>query len=227
MKIFKLQHKVYRNCFKVIKAYTFSVIFLAMNIGLAGASEAESKTILAFGDSLIAGYGLNAEDGFSHQLEKTLNQQGLKVRVINAGLSGDTTSAGLSRLEWVLSAVNNGRPDLVIVELGANDALRGVPPKIARDNLDSMLALLSKAKLKVLLTGMMAPPNLGLDYSNAFNPMYAELAKKHDATLYPFFLDGVAAKIELNQEDGMHPNPQGVRIIVGKITPYILEIFKK
>jgi len=220
-------HRIYKTGFEVIKYYALSIIILTMNMVAANASDLKEITVLAFGDSLTAGYGLKTEDGFTHQLEQKLKNHGIQVNVINAGLSGDTTSGGLSRLEWVLASANGGQPDLVILELGGNDALRGVAPKIARDNLDNMLAILTKARLKILLTGMLAPPNMGPDYAQNFNPIYADLSKKYQTFLYPFFLDGVAGNPSLNQDDGMHPNPEGVRIIVDNITPQILNILQK
>jgi acyl-CoA thioesterase-1 len=139
------------------------------------------------------------------------------VRVINGGLSGDTTSGGLARLDWALA----DDPDLVIVELGANDALRGIAPAVTRENLDAILGKLKAAGVDVLLAGMRAPPNLGDDYALDFDGMFADLATKHDVALYPFFLADVAAVPRLNQDDGMHPNPDGIATIVENIVPYV------
>jgi len=202
------------NAFK----YTFFTILYV----IASASHAqEAKKIIAFGDSLTAGAGLDQGEGFTDQLEDTLNQYGLKVDVVNAGVSGDTSSGGLARLEWVLDSVDN--IDLVILELGANDALRGLPPKITRRNIDKMVSILKERKIPTLLAGMVAPPNFGEQFISEYNPIFPDVAKKYDVLLYPFFLDGVAGIRELNQSDLMHPNPRGVKIIVDKIAPYVLE----
>jgi acyl-CoA thioesterase I len=185
-----------------------------------GAMAGEAKTIVGFGDSLMAGYGLEQADSFTVQLEKKLKSDGLDATVVNAGVSGDTTTGGRSRLAWTLDGQAK-RPDLVILELGANDALRGVSPDLTADNLDSMLAELRKRHIPVLLAGMMAPPNMGRDYEDQFNAIYPRLARKYGVAFYPFFLDGVAADAKLNQADGMHPNPAGVKIVVRKFAPYV------
>lgn len=179
------------------------------------------RIILAFGDSLTAGYGLPAAEGFTRQLEDALKAQGLNVRVHNAGVSGDTSSGGRSRLGWVLSSLKD-KPDLVILELGANDALRGIDPKLTRQNMDAMLTELKQQNLNVLLAGMHAPRSLGAAYYNAFDAIYPDLAKKHGVPLYPFFLDGVAGNPKLNQQDGIHPNKEGVAQIVKRITPHVV-----
>ncbi|GIX17352.1 MAG: arylesterase [Rhodothalassiaceae bacterium] len=176
--------------------------------------------ILGFGDSLMAGYGLDPADGFTAQLEAALRAEGLAVTVINAGVSGDTTSAGRARLAWVLDGLDR-RPDLVLLELGANDALRGIDPAITRANLEAMLTLLAERNLRVLLIGMRAPPNLGPDYRARFDAIHPELAARFGVCLYPFFLDGVAADPALNQADGIHPNAAGVREIVARIAPVV------
>lgn len=178
------------------------------------------RVILAFGDSLTAGYGLPATEGFTRQLENALKAQGLNVRVHNAGVSGDTSSGGRSRLGWVLSSLKE-KPDLVILELGANDALRGVDPKVTRENMDAMLTELKKRDLNVLLAGMYAPRGLGAAYYKAFDAIYPDLAKKHGVPLYPFFLDGVAGDPKLNQRDGIHPSKEGVAQIVKRISPHV------
>lgn len=178
------------------------------------------RLVLAFGDSLTADYGLPAADGFTRQLEDALKAQGLNVRVHNAGVSGDTSSGGRSRLGWVLSSLGQ-KPDLVILELGANDALRGIDPKITRENIDAMLTELGKRNVPVLLAGMYAPRGLGAAYYKAFDAIYPELAKKHGVALYPFFLEGVASNPSLNQADGIHPNKAGVAEIVKRIAPHV------
>ncbi|HEY4545775.1 MAG TPA: arylesterase [Pedomonas sp.] len=182
--------------------------------------KGQPRVVLAFGDSLTAGYGLPATEGFTRQLENALKAQGLNVRVHNAGVSGDTSSGGRSRLGWVLSSLKE-KPDLVILELGANDALRGVDPKVTRENMDAMLTELKKQDLNVLLAGMYAPRGLGATYYKSFDSIYPDMAKKHAVPLYPFFLDGVAGDPKLNQRDGIHPNKDGVAQIVKRIAPHV------
>lgn len=182
-------------------------------------AEAGTTEIVAFGDSLSAGYGVGPGESFPEQLQAALREKGYSVEVINAGVSGDTTSGGLARLEWSVPT----EAELVIVELGANDALRGLSPQIARDNLEKILERLNERGQEVILAGMMAPPNMGPDYAESFNPIYGELAEEYDVTLYPFFLTGVAAKADLNQDDGMHPNAEGIAVIVENILPVVTE----
>ena len=183
------------------------------------AMAAEPLRILAFGDSLTAGFGLPDADGFVPQLQSALADKGITARVINAGVSGDTTAGGLARLDWALA----DDPQLVIVELGANDGLRGLDPKTTAANLDGILAKLEAQKRAVLLAGMKAPRNLGTEYTTAFDAIYPDLAARHKVTLYPFFLDGVATDPQLNQEDGIHPNAAGVKVVVGHMLPYVLK----
>jgi acyl-CoA thioesterase-1 len=180
-------------------------------------ARAEPLRIVALGDSLTAGYGLEPAESFTIQLEKALKARGHDIVIVNAGVSGDTSSDGLARVDWSVGE----DADAVIVELGANDALRGVDPAITREALDGLLARLGERGLPVLLAGMLAPPNLGRDYGAKFNPVYPELAAKHGTLLYPFFLDGVAARPDLNQSDGTHPNAEGVAIIVERIVPSV------
>lgn len=201
------------------------VLSLAVLVAAVAPAQAAQKLILAFGDSLTAGYGLGPAEGFVPRLEARLRADGLDVKVHNAGVSGDTTTGGKARLAWVLAALK-AKPDLVILELGANDALRGIDPKLTRANLDAMLADLKRRNIRVLLAGMMAPRNLGQDYARTFDPIYPTLAKAHGVALYPFFLDGVAANPKLNQADGMHPNPQGVTVIVGKLAPVVKQALR-
>ncbi len=205
------------NITKTIKLFALFLLFSAIKVQ---SIMAEDFTILAFGDSLTAGYGLPHEQGFTHQLERELKRLGHNVTVINGGVSGDTTSGGLARLEWLLSA---GRPDLVILELGANDALRGITPEITRANMEKMLSILEQAKIRTLVAGMIAPPNMGGEYGREFNRIFPELSKKYNDGLYPFFLEGVAGNPELNQSDAIHPNSDGVAVIVKNIIPYIAE----
>lgn len=173
--------------------------------------------IVGFGDSLMAGYLLPSGAAFPQQLEKALNDKGVEVSIENAGVSGDTTTGGLSRIDW---SVPDGT-DLVILELGANDALRGIEPDITEKNLDEMLARLKQRGISVILAGMMAPPNMGKDYAAKFNPIYPKLAQKYGVPLYPFFLDGVATRKDFLLEDGMHPNEKGVETMVSRFMPTI------
>ncbi len=178
---------------------------------------AEPYRIVGFGDSLMAGYGLNPGEGFTEKLQAALKANGHDVVIANAGVSGDTTSGGLSRLDW---SVPDGT-ELVILELGANDMLRGVAPDITEKNLDAMLARLKARGIPVLLAGMMAAPNLGPDYQAAFDSIYPRLAEKYGVPLYPFFLDGVAAQSSLQLPDGMHPNAAGIDAMVSRILPLV------
>jgi acyl-CoA thioesterase-1 len=183
-------------------------------------ARATGPLIWAFGDSLTAGYGLPPADGFTRQLELALHKAGVPATVRNGGISGDTAAQGRARLLWGLRGLGR-KPDLVIVELGANDMLRGLPPTQAAANLDLILAELKRRDIRVLMAGMKASPNLGPDYVRAFDAIYPALARKYGASLYPFFLDGVAGKRALIQADGLHPNAQGVRIIVARMVPVI------
>ncbi|MHB9447450.1 arylesterase [Mesorhizobium sp. RSR565B] len=192
------------------------VLFVTL-CGAISSVRAETFTIVGFGDSLMAGFGLGPGDGFTDKLQAALRAKGHDVTVANAGVSGDTSSGGLARLDW---SVPNGTR-LVILELGANDMLRGVSPSITEKNLDDMLAKLKARKIAVLLAGMRAAPNLGADYQNAFDAIYPKLAAKYDVPLYPFFLDGVAAQSGLQLEDGLHPNPKGVAVMVERILPAV------
>lgn len=189
-----------------------AILFLTIQTAVAA-----PVTILALGDSLMAGLGLEASEAFPAKLETALKAKGLDVRIVNAGVSGDTAAAGLARLDWALTDDVDG----LIVELGANDALRGLDPKQTEAALDGILATAAVRKLPVLIAGMQAPANLGPDYVAAFDALYPRLAEKHGAILYPFFLDGVAVEPSLNQADGIHPNGKGVEIIVERIMPSV------
>ena len=173
--------------------------------------------LVALGDSLTAGYQLPPGTGFPEQLGAKLAEKSYNVIVNNAGVSGDTTSGGLARLDWALEADT----DAVILELGPNDALRGIDPALTRRNLEAIIVAIHKRGIKILLAGTLAPPNMGPDYAAAFNPIYPELADKHGLLLYPFFLDGVAAQPELTLSDGMHPTAEGIGIIVEAILPSV------
>jgi acyl-CoA thioesterase I len=181
------------------------------------AVAAKPIKMVVLGDSLSAGLGLSGSAAFPEQLQKALQANGIAVDMTNAGVSGDTSSGGRDRLDW---SVPDGT-DAVIVELGANDALRGIDPKITREALTDIVTRLKARKIAVLLCGMLAPPNYGSDYSTRFNAIYPELAKSLAVPLYPFFLDGVAADARLNQADGMHPTAEGVDVIVKKMLPTV------
>lgn len=181
---------------------------------------AEPYRIVGFGDSLMAGYGLDPGESFPEKLESALRAKGHDVVIVNAGVSGDTTSGGLARLDW--SIPENAQ--LVILELGANDMLRGVAPATVEKNLDAMLEKLTRKDMAVLLAGMRAAPNLGPDYQAAFDSIFPRLAQKHGVALYPFFLDGVAADSGLLLDDGMHPNAQGVDRMVERVLPSVERI---
>ena len=208
----------FKSTLRVILASAFLAVLLA-----GGRSPAaETFSIVGFGDSLMAGYELAAGEGFPSKLETALKERGYDVAVADAGVSGDTSSGGLSRLDW---SVPDGT-DLVILELGANDMLRGIPPEITERNLDEMIAKLKGRDIAVLLAGMVAAPNLGPDYAQAFNPIYARLAEKHGVPLVSFFLEGVAANPKLQLGDGMHPNAEGVGVMVENALPAVEKIVR-
>lgn len=193
-------------------------------ITLTGLSaKADDFKLVVLGDSLVAGYQLPAGDGFPEKLQKALAEKGHSVEVVNAGVSGDTSSGGLSRLDWSVGE----DADAVIVELGANDALRGLSPETTRKNIEEITSRLRAKGMEVLLAGMLAPRNLGPEYAEAFDPIYADVAKAHDALLYPFFLEGVALNPDLNLADGMHPNSKGVDVIVDNILPQVEALLAK
>ena len=198
----------------------------AVLLPLAAAAMADDAggdiTIVAFGDSLTAGYGLAPEDTFPVRLERALRARGIRARVVNAGLSGDTTAGGRARLDWSLA----GKPALMIVQLGGNDALRGIEPALTRANLDAIIGRIRAAGVAVVLAGMRAPPNMGDRYAREFNAIFADLARGHGVTLYPFFLEGVAARPEYSQEDGIHPNRRGVEIIVERFAPVLAQAIR-
>jgi len=190
----------------------FQRVFLAlmMTFALSCTARAETISLIGFGDSLMAGYQLPPEDAFPARLEKALKEKGFDVTIANAGVSGDTSSGGLARIDWSVPDGTKG----VILELGANDALRGIAPEETRKNIEAMITRLKDRGIAVLLAGMMAPPNMGADYAARFNPIYPELAEKYGLELYPFFLDGVVTEAKLKLEDGMHPNGDGVGVMV-------------
>lgn len=201
-----------------VAAFHFAVITFGLLFGAVDAAEARTIQLVGLGDSLMAGYQLPPGDGFPAKLEAALKAKGFDVAVADAGVSGDTTSGGLSRVDWSVPDGTDG----VILELGANDALRGIPPEQTEKNLETMIGQLKQRKIPVLLVGMLAPPNMGADYAEKFNPIYKRLADKYQLALYPFFLDGVATHADLQLSDGMHPNPKGVDVMVERILPAIV-----
>lgn len=186
----------------------------------AASAQAAGPLIWALGDSLTAGYGLPPADGFTNRLQAALRQAGVPATVRNGGITGDTSAQGRARLLWGLRGLGV-KPDLVILELGANDMLRGMPPSQTAANLDAIMAELKRRRIRVLIAGMRAAPNMGPAYARGFDPIYPRLAKRYGARLYPFFLDGVAANMALLQADGMHPNAKGVSIIIHRILPSV------
>jgi acyl-CoA thioesterase-1 len=203
------------------------VLFNGIIAGVASPAAARSGDkvvkIVAFGDSLTAGYRLKPTDAFPAQLEAALRARGHKVEVVNAGVSGDTTAAGLDRFAWAVPTDADG----VIVELGANDALRGLSPAKARENLDRILTMIRAQKQEILLAGMQAPRNLPRDYVSGFDTIFPDLAAKHGALLYPFFLERIVMKAQFNLDDGIHPNAKGVAEIVTGILPKAEELLAR
>ena len=198
---------------------------VALAVVLAAASPGAARTIrlVVLGDSLTAGLGLPPGKAFPDRLQAALRARGLDVDVLNAGVSGDTAADGLARYDWAVPA----NADALIVELGANDMLRGLEPEATKKALSAILDKAHAARLPTLIAGMRAAPNLGAEYDRAFDAIYPALAKDHDVALYPFFLDGVAGDPKLNQADGMHPTAEGVGVIVERIAPSVEEILKQ
>ncbi len=200
------------------KAYPSLILVLTAVFCLAfspGPGFAKSLSLVGLGDSLMAGYELPAEEAFPAQLEKALRDKGLDVRITNAGVSGDTSADGLARLDWSVPDGTDG----VILEFGANDALRGLSPEETEKNIAAMLTSLKTRSIPVLLVGILAPPNMGAEYADRFNPVFPRLAAGYQVPLYPFFLDGVILEPKLKLGDGMHPNAQGVSVMVEKFIP--------
>lgn len=210
---------VYRIYASIVAILTLLVMTPLTSVSAA----AEPLRLVALGDSLTAGLGLEAKDAYPAKLQAALAKLGVEVVIDNAGVSGDTTDGGLARLDW---SVPDGTK-AVLIELGANDMLRGLDPKLARANLAAMLERLKERKIPVLLMGMRAAPNLGADYQKAFDAVYPDLASQYGAVLYPFFLDGVAGTPGLNQADGMHPTAAGVDVIVTRLAPVVAEFVRK
>ena len=196
---------------------------LVMAAASPGSAAEKPVRILMLGDSLTSGLGLIKGESLPDRLEAVLQTAVPGARVLNAGVSGDTTAGGRSRLAWSLAA----RPDALIVALGANDGLRGLAPKQTFANLDAIIGTAKKAGIPVLLAGMRAPPNLGKEYGAAFDAVFPRLAARHGIGLFPFLLAGVAAKPDLNQDDGIHPNPDGIAVIVKNILPYVLKLIER
>ena len=196
-------------------------LFCAGMTDFSSASDEKIK-IVVFGDSLSAGYSLKEEESFPSKLQVKLDENNYNVEIIHAGVSGDTSKGGLSRVDWSV-------PDeahAVILELGANDALRGIDPSDTREALDKIVARLQERNFEVLICGMLSPPNMGDDYAELFNPIFEDLVNKYNTLYYPFFLEGVAAVPELNLSDGIHPNAEGIDVIVEMIFPYVEDLVK-
>jgi acyl-CoA thioesterase-1 len=214
---------VLRNCLWTAAVLAMVALGVAGRTGPGEAEPAQNAAkaaplrMVVLGDSLVAGYQLKASDAFPAQLERALKARGYDVEVMNAGVSGDTTADGLARVRWAVP----GQTDAVIVELGANDALRGLDPGRARASLDSIIKIVKAGGAEVLLAGMQAPHNWGEDYVKAFDAIYPVLAAKHGVLLYPFFLDGIALDAKLNLGDGLHPNAAGVAVVVERILPSV------
>jgi acyl-CoA thioesterase-1 len=216
--------ETYGSCMATVKPWLRIFVAALFALVVTGTPVLANKLhIVAFGDSLMAGYMLARNDGFPYQLQRALNENGYDVEVINASVSGDTTSGGVERLDW---SVPDGA-DLVILELGANDALRGISPEVTEQNLGTIIRRLRQRGIGVVLAGMLAPPNMGSEYEAAFNPIYPRLAKRFDVPLYPFILDGVATHDDLQLDDGMHPNPDGVAVMVKGILPIVENAIKR
>ncbi len=192
--------------------------------GFGNPALAQSKTIMAFGDSLTSGYGLEPAEAYPVLLEKMLREKGYDIRILNAGVSGDTTSSGLTRLEWQLDMQ---KPDYVILALGGNDMLRAVDPKVTEENLKKMLEILSARKIPVMLSGMRSYRNLGDIFINSFGRIYKKLAKEYDAVLQPFILEDVAFEKDLMQYDNIHPTARGAEVIAQNMLPYVEELLEK
>jgi acyl-CoA thioesterase-1 len=220
-----------RERIKVIVHLLILIAWLSVSFPLAGSatvaaaapSSGDPPIIVAFGDSLTAGLGVAEEDSYPAQLQRRLDQDGFRYRVINAGVSGDTTAGGLRRIGWVLKS----RPQIVILELGANDGLRGLSLRETKANLERIIQQCRSASVTVVLAGMKLPPNYGAEYTNSFEAMYSALASEHRLVLIPFFLDGVAGSASLNQVDGIHPTAEGYRIVVDKVLERVKPLLER
>lgn len=216
------EHKAIAGLINSLFGGLFGVLLAGLLLYADQARAAEPPVLVVLGDSLTAGLGVAPEDAFPAKLQRHLTALGIAVQIENAGVSGDTTHSGLARLDWSIGP----NADAVILALGENDALRGLPVAEARINLDAMLTRLRARKLPVLLAGMRAPPNMGAEYAAAFDGIYPELARRHNVPLYPFFLDGVAAVAALNQPDMLHPAAAGVDVMVARIAPYVIALLE-
>ena len=196
---------------------------LVAALALAAPAHAVERVIVAFGDSLTAGLGVTPEDSYPARLQARLRSEGYAYRVVNAGASGDTTAGGLRRIDWALK----NKPDIVIVALGANDAMRGQDLASVRANLDAIVARFQKAGVRVLVAGMEVPPNYGARYAADFRRLYAEVARKRGAAFMPFLLDGVAGTPRLNLPDGIHPTAEGYRVVVEHLWPHVEPMLKR
>ena len=202
---------------KIVRDAAVAVVMLVLGAAPVASDE---KVLMLYGDSLMAGLGLSETDGFAGHLQRALGED---VTIVNASVSGDTSADGLARLDWSLGE----RPDAVVLELGANDMLQGLPVEAMRDNLSAILKRFEAENIPVLLAGMRASPSLGTEYATAYDAVFPELAQRYDAAFYPFFLEGVATDRALNQSDGMHPNAEGVRRIVEAIRPSIAALLSE
>jgi len=219
-----------------MSAVTLTMVFCLYLVGCSGESASNDaasktattkqptrKTIVAVGDSLTAGLGVNESEAYPAQLQKKLADDGYYFNIVNAGVSGETSSGTLSRIEWVISVLE---PDIIILETGANDGLRGIDPDILKKNLDRIVSIIKAHNIKVLLCGMKMIPNMGPEYTKAFTRVYPEIAQKHSIPLIPFFLKEIAGDPRFNQPDRLHPTAKGYRRIVDYIYPYVLDVIK-
>lgn len=202
------------------KVFPYIICTVLMMTGTVRADDEPSQPVLLFGDSIVAGYGLETEDALAAQINIIFEREGKQAIAINGGVSGDTTKKALNRLEWTL---NQYEPEIVVIAVGSNDVLRGVPPRETRRNVADMLHLLKERNIITLLSAVRAPLNVGIAYSVEFNRIYPELADEYDVPLYPFFLDGLYGKKEVMQGDGIHPNAQGVALIADGLATYLME----
>lgn len=208
---------------RVFPGFLLSVTLLVAGLPLSQSRAAGTTTIAAFGDSLFSGYGISPQYAFPQRLEQRLLAKGYDVRVLNLGVSGDTSAGGLARVDHVIAQ----KPDIVILELGGNDLLRALPPAATQDNLDAILQKLTAARIQVVLTGHVAPLNYGRQFADAYNAVFPALSAKYGVALYPSMLSGVVGHAELMQADGVHPNAQGVDVMVGNLLPWITRLLKK
>jgi acyl-CoA thioesterase-1 len=223
--IIQVRHRALRPYGKDLPRFNILLVLILLYsiLNTVALAASDQPRILALGDSLTAGYGLSQADSFPAQLTRKLQDTKVSATIVNAGVSGDTTSGALQRLDWLM----DGPYDLAIVELGANDALRAVDPALTQKNLDQIVTKLKALGIPVLLAGMKAPRNLGPEYAHQFDQIFPDLAQKHSVHFYPFFLDGISAKPAFNQADGMHPNADGVAIIAERMVPFVIKALGK